>query len=139
MARLPRTGSAVASLWERTPAIDELVKRGLIDPREFVTTLVDALAGLGLAPLSPGDGQKVWDDLAAVIGRGLQEDARLQIADLQTTLRRVARTLNALTAGRRVKSQAIRQIEQTLRARETGLHEAHDIAAANAPPIRGGL
>jgi hypothetical protein len=55
MARLPRTGSAVASLCERTPEIDELVKRGVVDPREFVTTLVDTIARLGLAPLSPGD------------------------------------------------------------------------------------
>jgi hypothetical protein len=60
MARLPRTGSAVASLCERTPEIDELVKRGVVDPREFVTTLVDTIARLGLAPLSPGDEGAGW-------------------------------------------------------------------------------
>jgi hypothetical protein len=111
--------------------MDVVVQGGGVDPREYVTTLDAIISGLGLAPLSPDDEQKVRDDLEAIIGHGVQEDARLQITSLQTTLRRVARTLNAVATGRRVTRQAIKQIEQTLRARETGLHEAHDIATAN--------
>ena len=131
MARMPPTGRAVASLYERSRENDELVARGLINPSECVTTLADAIAGLGLAPLSPDDEQRVRCDLEAIIGRAGQEEARLQVAAVQKTIRRVARTLTAMAAGRRVAPQAIRQTEQTLRGRETGLREAHDTEAAN--------
>jgi hypothetical protein len=131
MARMPPTGQAMASLHERSPLTVEMVAHGLVDPREYLTTLADAIAGLGLAPLAPDDEQRVREDLWAVVGRGLQEEARLQVAAVQKTVRRVARTLNAMTAGRRVSPQAIEQTEQTLRGRETGLREAHDTVAAN--------
>jgi len=116
-----------------------LVKRGLVDPRECVTTLVDAIAGLGFAALSPDDEQKVRDDLKAIIGRGLQQlegsprhnpGAKLQIPDLQKTLRRVAKALDAIAAGRHDPKE-LSTIEQTLRGRETGFHHVHDMAAAN--------
>src|SRR5262249_61729397 len=103
MARLPQTGSAAASLYERSPVTDAMVERGLADAREYVTTLVDAIAGLGLAALSPDDEQKVRDDLQAIIGRGLQQrnasprhnpGAKLPIPHLQRTLRRVAQALD---------------------------------------------
>jgi hypothetical protein len=51
--------------------------------------------------------------LEAVIGRAGQEEARLQVAAAQKTMRRVA-------------PQAIRQTEHTLRGQETGLREALD-------------
>lgn len=139
MARLPQTGSAIASLRERSPVTDALVERGLADPREYVTTLAEAIAGLGLAPLSPDDEQKVREDLEAAIGRGLQQlraspkhspGAKLQISDVQKTLRRVAKALDAMTAGRR-DSKELSTLEQTLCGRETGFHHIHDIAAAN--------
>jgi hypothetical protein len=139
MARLPQTGSAAASLYERSPITDAVVERGLADPREYVTTLVDAIAGLGLAALSPDDEQRVRDDLQAIIGCGLQQldaspthnpGAKLQISDLQKTLRRVAKALDAVAAGR-LDSAELNAIEQTLRGRETGIHHVHDIAAAN--------
>ena len=122
MARLPSSGSAVASLYEES------------------TTLPDLISGLGLAPLSPDDEQKVRQDLEAVIGRGLHElasspkysaDAKLQITDVQKTLRRVARGLKAMARGRRREPAELSAIEQILRGRETGFQRVHDIAAAN--------
>jgi hypothetical protein len=155
MARLPQSGSAISSLYERPAAFEEMIFEhlivlflvGLASQDEIkkafdeivksfaelglTTTLSEVISDLGLAPLSPNDEQKVRDELGAIIGRGLQELGRLQIASLQTTLRRVARGLKGVAAGRRLKSQAIRQIEQILHSRETGFHKAHDITAAS--------
>jgi hypothetical protein len=131
MARLPATGQAVVSLYERNPESEYLVAPGLIDPRECVTTLADAIAGLGLAPLSNDEEQKVRRDLEGIIGCAVQEEARLQVATVQKAIRRAARTLNAVAAGRRVKSQVIGQVEQILHGRQTGLHSAQEISAAN--------
>jgi hypothetical protein len=140
MARLPQTGRAVACLYERSPEIDDLVERGLVDPRECVTTLVDVIADLGLAPLSPDDEQKVRQALEAIIGCGLQRleaspkhnpGAKLQARDLQKTLKRVAKGLTKMAQGRVIDSAQMAEIDKTMRGRETGFHHVRDIAAAN--------
>jgi hypothetical protein len=71
MARLPRTGNSVSALYERTPAFEEMVKSGFVDPHECETTLADVITGLCLAPLSSGDEQMVRNELGVIIGRGL--------------------------------------------------------------------
>ena len=52
MVRLPRTGSASASLRERTPAKEEMIKAGLVAVNKRETTLHQLVADLGLKPLS---------------------------------------------------------------------------------------
>jgi hypothetical protein len=67
MARLPRRGSSIASLCERTAAFEYLVAVGLVDRREATTTLAAVLVDLGLAPLSDEDEQKVREELGRVV------------------------------------------------------------------------
>jgi hypothetical protein len=87
MARLPRTGSTISSLYERPPGLEEMIFEdlvglfllGLASQDECVkafdealktfadlgvtTTLPKVISDLGLAPLSPGEEQKVRDGL----------------------------------------------------------------------------
>jgi hypothetical protein len=48
MARLPRTGSALSSLYEGTPIIDQLAEIGAVDASEYETTLAQIVVDLGL-------------------------------------------------------------------------------------------
>jgi hypothetical protein len=72
MARLPRTGSSLGTLCERTPDFEQMVAAGLVDAREATTTLAEVIADLGLHPLSDEDEQKIRDELGVVIGRGCE-------------------------------------------------------------------
>jgi hypothetical protein len=145
MARLPQTGCAVASLWERTPEIEEAIELGLVHPDdpfvqiEYVTSLPAVMSSLGLAPLSPEDERKVRESPGAAIGRGLQElgsspthnpDGKLQVCNVQKTLRRVARGVTKMARGR-LDPAEMSEIDKPLRGRQTGFHDLHDTVAAN--------
>src|SRR5580704_19508802 len=104
MARLPRAGKSVSSLYERTPAFEEMVKAGSVDPHECETTLADVITGLGLAPLSSRDEQMIRNELGVIIGRGLRileesakqnPQAKLTVRGVRATLTRVGNVLNA--------------------------------------------
>jgi hypothetical protein len=133
MARLPRTGRSFASLHERSPVTDELVQEGL-DPREFKTTLRQVIARF--APRSSGDEEKIRKELGAIIGRGWEifEDSprlnpnALQVRDVQATLRRIAKGLDALAAGQ-LDALQLTAIEEVLRL-ENGIRQSNHIAVA---------
>jgi hypothetical protein len=138
MARLPRTGSSIAGLCERTPAFEQLVAAGLIDAREATTTLSEIIAGLGLSPLSDEDERKIRDELGSVIGRGYEiladspkgnPDSKLTVTDVQETLVWVADGLEAMIAGRLAPGR-LAAIEKVLHGAETGLQESHDAEVA---------
>ena len=71
MARLPRTCNSMSSLYERTPALEEMVNAGQVDANECETTLAEVMSGLGLAPLSREDEQTIRQELGLIVGRGL--------------------------------------------------------------------
>jgi hypothetical protein len=163
MARLPQTGSAVASLYEWTSEVEKLIEHGarlreaakklseaglphdplhlripVAAPNEYVTTLAEVVTVLGLTPLSAEDEQKIRDELGAVIGLAMQElahsptgnpDGRLQIRDIQKTLRQTAKRLNRLAAGK-LDPRELSAIEQVIYGNQTGFHEEHDTVAA---------
>jgi hypothetical protein len=140
MVRLPRTVSSVCVIYERTPAIEALVERGLVDPNECVTTLHEVINHLGLKPLGSEDEQSIRSELGSVIGRGLDSvkhspklnpEGRLQIRDLQASLRRVAAGLDAMIAGQ-LSTRRLNEITQVLSGAETGFRDSHDIAVALA-------
>jgi hypothetical protein len=138
MTRLPRTGQSVSSLYEHTPAFEELVKAGSVDPRECETTLADVITGLGLAPLSSQDEQIVRNELGVIIGRGLkilEESAKLNpkgkltVREVQATLIRVAGVLDAAAACP-LDADQIAEIGKVVKATETGFQEGHDMEVA---------
>jgi hypothetical protein len=135
MARLPRTGSTIASLCERTAAFEYFVAVGLVDRREATTTLAAVLVDLGLAPLSEKDEQKVRNELGRVIGRGEEiledsrQESRLTVEEVQKTLKRVANGLEAMSHGG-LDPGELAAIEKVLNGAETGSRESHDIAVA---------
>jgi hypothetical protein len=137
MARLPRAGSRIAGIYERTPEIDQLIEAGVVHPRECLTTLDDVVSRLNLK-LSEEDKQKIRDDLGAVIGLGLQQfeyspksnpDSGLQVRDVIRTLRRTAKRLDRLAAGK-LDPAELSKIEQVIHGTQTGFRESHHIAAA---------
>jgi len=165
MARLPQTGSAIASLYERTPETELLIEYGanlretaqklreaghphdplhldipVAAPDEYLTTLAEVVAALGLTPLSTEDEQKIRGDLGSVIGLGIQElthsptknpDGRLQIRDIQKTLRQTAKRLDKLATGK-LDPMELSAVEQVIWGTQTGFRKGHDIAAAGA-------
>jgi hypothetical protein len=95
VARLPRSGATFLGIYERTPETEWLIEHGarlreaaqklseaglphdplhlripVAAPDEYLTTLAEVIADLGLKPLSDEDEQKIREDLGAVIGRG---------------------------------------------------------------------
>src|ERR1700730_7387578 len=121
MARLPRSGTTLSALYERTPAFEKFVLEqlfhsvliGLVDARtaailaeevfaEATTTLSEVIADLRLT-LSNEDERKVRDELGLVIGRGLQifSDTKkrnpdaLKVAEVRATLAWIAEELKA--------------------------------------------
>ncbi len=138
MARLPRTGKSVSSLYERTPAFEGMVKAGCVDSHECETTLADVMTGLGLAPLSSRDEQMIRKELGVIIGRGLtifeesakqNPHAKLTVRDVQATLTQVADALDAVVA-RRLDADQFAAIDNVLKGTETGERESHDIEVA---------
>jgi hypothetical protein len=138
MARLPRTGSSIASLCECTPAFKQLVAAGLIDAREATTTLSEVIADLGLSPLSGEDEQKIRNELGGVIGDGYEilagspkgnPDSKLTVADVQATLVWLYDGLEAMIAGP-LAPERLAAIEKVLHGAETGLRERHDTEVA---------
>jgi hypothetical protein len=138
MARLPRTGKPVSSLYERTPAFEEMVKAGSVDPHECETTLADVITGLGLAPLSSRDEQMVRNELGVIIGRGLRireesakqnPHAKLTVRGVQATLTRVADVLDAAVA-RQLDADQFAAIDKVMKGTESGFREGHDIEVA---------
>jgi hypothetical protein len=109
-------------------------------PNEYVTTLDQVVANLGLTPLSIEDEQKIRDDLGGVIGFGVQElmhsptgnpDGRLQIRDIQKTLRQTAKRLNKLAVGK-LDPIELSAVEQVIRGTQTGFGKVHDFEVAGA-------
>jgi hypothetical protein len=101
---MPRTGSSVGAIYERTPAAEAMVERGLIHPNECVATLGEVITDLSLKVLSSDDEQRIRNELGLVIGSGLSNieyspklnpDGRLQVRDIQKTLRGIAAELDA--------------------------------------------
>ncbi len=138
MARLPRTGKSVSSLYERTPAFEAMVKAGSVDSHECETTLSDVMTELGIAPLSTEDEQMVRNELAAIIGCGLRvseesakqnPDARLAVRDVQASLTKIADGLDAMIAGQLDRDQ-FAVIDKFMRGAETGFRESHEIEVA---------
>jgi hypothetical protein len=138
MARLPRTGSSLGSLCERTPAFEQMVAAGLVDACEATTTLTEVFGELGLAPLSDEDEQKIRDELGFVIGRGyeIQKDSqkqsptsRLTVVDVREKLERVSSGLEAMADGHPDPGE-LAVIERVLNGSKTGFRESHDIAVA---------
>jgi len=138
MARLPRTGKSVSSLYERTPAFEAMVKAGSVDPRECETTLADVMTELGLSPLSSQDEQIIRDELGAIIGRGLTQfeespkqnpGAKLTVRDVQATLIQVADRLDAMIAGQ-LDADQFAAIEKVMKGVESGFQESHNTEVA---------
>jgi hypothetical protein len=107
VARVGRTGSSVASLYE------------------IETNFEHVVSDLALAPMSSDDEARIRGKLAEVIGRGLDwiqlskklnPHSKLQTKSVVTTLKAVAR--------------ALQEVDPTLRGLETGLRAAHEIDAA---------
>jgi hypothetical protein len=140
MVRLPRTGASICAIYERTPAVEAMVERGYIDPNECVTTLGEVITDLGLKALSSDDEQRIRNELAPVIGSGLSDiqyspklnpDGRLQVSDVQATLKDVAASLDAMIAGQ-LSTSRLDAITKVLSGAQTGCRESHDIAVALA-------
>lgn len=162
MARLPRSGATFLGIYERTPELEWLIEHGARlreaaqklseaglphDPlhlripvtahNEYLTTLAEVIADLGLKPLSDEDEQKIRYDLGAVIGRGSQlaEDSKkwnrnnLTVADVRATLVETAEGLDAMIAGR-LSSERLAEIEKVLSGAETGFREKRDVEVA---------
>jgi hypothetical protein len=138
MARLPRTGKSVSSLYERTPEFEAMVKAGLVDPRECETTFAEVIIELGLAPLSAEDEQIIRNELGAVIGRGIDifeesakrnPDGKLTVSDVRATLTQVADRLDAMIAGQ-LDADQIAAIDKVMRGVETGFRDGHAIEVA---------
>jgi hypothetical protein len=137
MARLPRTGKSVSSLYERTPAFEEMVKAGSVDPHECETTLADVMTGLGLAPLSSREEEMIRNELGVIIGRGLrifEESAKqnphaLTVGDVQATLTRIALLLDGAVA-RPLDADQFAAIDKVMKGAESGYRESHDIEVA---------
>jgi hypothetical protein len=140
MAKWPRTGSGIASLRERTPEFEAMVKSGLVDDCEAETTLVQVIAGLGLVPLSADDEEMIRCELGVLIAAGYQNLAdsakynptdRVTVAGVRKRLRRLADLLEAapwdpknlaLNIDSVVAAHAdLDEIERFLRGTETGL------------------
>ena len=138
MARLPRTGKWVSSLYERTLDFEAMVEAGVVDPRECETTLAEVIIELGLAPLSAEDEQKIRHQLGTVIGRGIEifeqsakqnPDGKLAVSDLQETLTKVAAGLEAMGVGLLAADQ-IALIDNVIKGAETGWQDAHNVEVA---------
>lgn len=136
MARLPRTGSASASLCERTPAKEEMIKAGLVADNKCETTLDQLVADLGLKPLSADEEQFIRARLGFVIGQWItntaifqEPDSRLLVKDVQISLVKIANGLDQLTAGK-LDADRLTEIEQLLQGAETGFRHIHDSAVA---------
>ena len=107
-------------------------------PDEYLTTLAEVVAALGLTPLSTEDERKIRGDLGSVIGLGIQElihsptsnpGGRLQIRDIQKTLRQTAKRLDKLAAGK-LDPMELSAVEQVIWGNQTGFHEEHDTVPA---------
>jgi len=162
VARLPRSGATFLGIYDRTPELEWLIEHvarlreaaqklseaGLPhDPlhlripvtahNEYLTTLAEVIADLGLKPLSDEDEQKIRYDLGAVIGRGSQlaEDSKkwnrnnLTVADVRATLVETAEGLDANISGR-LSSERLAEIEKVLSGAETGFREKRDVEVA---------
>jgi hypothetical protein len=138
MARLPRTGQSVSSLYERTPAFAAMVKAGSVDPHECETTLAEVMTALGLAPLSSRDEQMIRSALEVIIGRGLRifqvsakqnPHANLTVRDVQATLTQVADALDEAVASS-LDADHFAAIDKVLKGTESGFRESHDIEVA---------
>src|SRR5579863_2141068 len=127
MARFPCAANSMSSLYERTPAFEEMVKAGTVGPRECETTLADVISGLGLAPLSREDEQTIRQELGLIIGRGLkiseespkQNPNALMVEDVQATLIRVANLLD-LAVARELDPDQFAEIDKIMKGAETG-------------------
>jgi hypothetical protein len=135
MAKWPQTGSGIASLHERTPEFEAMVKFGLVDHRDAETTLVQVIAGLGLVPLSADDERMIRSELGVLIAAGYQNFAdsakfspadRVTVAGVRKRLRRLADLLEAAPWD----PADLDEIERFLRGRESGLRTIEEIAVA---------
>jgi hypothetical protein len=137
MAWLDYPAPASGSLYERTPAFEEMVKAGAVDPHECETTLADVMSGLGLAPLSQEDEQTIREELGLIIGRGLkiseespkQNPNALMVGDVRATLIRVADLLDIAVA-RELDPDQFAAIDKIMKGAETRFQESHDIEIA---------
>jgi len=135
MARWPRGGSGIASLYERTPIIEEMIKAGLVEGTEFETTLPKVIADLHLAPLSPDDDQQIRLELGEIIHAGLDRFAhspkysateRVTVARVKKILRGIANALDKGSLDRKKESEVAR----FLHGAETGLRTTMESAVA---------
>lgn len=162
MARLPRSGVTFLGIYERTPETERLVEHGarlreaaqklseaglphdplhlrvpVAAPDEYLTTLAEVIADLGLNPLWDEDEQKIREDLGAVIGRGseLAADSKkwnrnnLTVAAVRATLVGAAEGLDAMIAGP-LPSERLAEIKKVLSGAETGFRERCDAEVA---------
>ena len=107
MARVGRTGSSVASLYEIEANFEQVV------------------SDLALAPMSSDKEARIRNKLAEVIGRGLArvELSKKQNPDSKLQTKSIVRTLKAI-------GSAFEAAEPTLRGLETGIRRAYQIEAA---------
>lgn len=137
MARLPRAGKSMSLLYERTPAFEEMIKAGSVNPNECETTLADVMSGLGLAPLSREDEQTIREELGLIIGRGLriseaspkQNPNALMVGDIQATLIWVADLLDT-AVGCELDPDRFAAIDKIMKGADFGFRESHDIEIA---------
>jgi hypothetical protein len=134
MARLPQTGRAFSSLYERTPEFDRMVEAGLVNAREAETTLREVIEGLGLKSLSGIEEETVRFELGLIIAAGQQRFAdspkhnaeRVTVELVQKTLLRMAATLEAMPSD----PKQLDDVERLLQGAEDGLRTTLEIAVA---------
>src|SRR5262249_34477588 len=133
MARWPRSGSGIASLYERTPIFEEMTKAGLVEGTEAETTLPKVISDLHLATLSPDDDQQIRLELGKIIHAGLDRFAdspkynateRVTVARVKKILRDIANALDKGSLDRKKESEVAR----FLHGAETGLRTSMEIA-----------
>lgn len=107
MARVGRTGSSVASLYEKETNFEQVV------------------SDLALAPMSSDEEARIRSKLGEVIGRGLArtEISRKQSPGSRLQTKNIVETLEAI-------ARAFQVAEPTLRGLETGIRHSHQIEAA---------
>jgi hypothetical protein len=118
MAKLPRTGQAVSSLYEETISLEQVV------------------ADLGLAPLSADENSMIRMELGALIAAGEENffnspkhaprSARLVVADVEKRLLDIADRLEAAS----LSPERLLDIEKTLLGADTGLRNRRDTEVA---------
>ncbi len=132
-----RGGASFEPLYERSPFTDYVVASGQLHPDYRgvppTTTLAAVIDELGLEPLSKPEEQQLRGDLSAVIEAGIKAwqlstaAGGLQIADVQVTLRRIAKVLMAVCTSSGSAGE-LKEIERTLHGTKDGFHHAHDTA-----------